>query len=323
MGAFFYRFTEYRIQSGSSGKCFFILPLPFMERGKHKKKLGGYPAIGVVISVTLALFVVGLFGLLVIYSQQLERQVRQNIRLQVYLKTNLTETQRLQIENKLLSQNFTSKDKSKAVTFISKEEAAKTFIAETGEDFTKFIGENPLKDAYLVTIDPAFHTKAQMEKIKADIQKMNGVFQVFYVEGLIESVNDNVMKIGLFLGGLILVLFVTVILLINNTLRLALFSQRFLIRSMQLVGAKNWFIQRPFIVRAAGYGLLSGFLASAIMWVLSDYARQQITDLNLLHQPEQFYVLLSTLLVLGIIVAVVSTFFSIRKYLKMSLDQLY
>jgi cell division transport system permease protein len=131
------------------------------------------------------------------------------------------------------------------------------------------------------------------------------------------------MKIGLFLGGIILVLFLTVILLINNTLRLALFSQRFLIRSMQLVGAKNWFIQRPFIVRAAGYGLLSGILASVIMWILSDYARQQITDLNLLHQQEQFYVLLSMLLILGIIVAVVSTFFSIRKYLKMSLDELY
>jgi cell division transport system permease protein len=294
-----------------------------MEGRTHKKKLGGYPAVGVVISVTLALFVVGLFGLLVIYSRQLENQVRQNIRLQVYLKSNLTETQRLQIENKLLSQNFTSKEREKPVTFVSKEDAAKTFIAETGEDFTKFIGENPLKDAYLVTIDPAFHSRAQMDKIKTDIQKMNGVFQVFYVEGLIESVNDNVMKIGLFLSGLILVLLITVVLLINNTLRLALFSQRFLIRSMQLVGAKNWFIQRPFIVRAAGYGLLSGLLASAIMWLLSDYARTKITDLNLLHREDQFYALLGTLTVLGIVVAVVSTFFSIRKYLKMSLDQLY
>jgi cell division transport system permease protein len=306
-----------------SGKRFFILPLRLMERGNRKKKLGGYPAVGVVISVTLALFVVGLFGLLVIYSQQLEYQVRQNIRLQVYLKSNLTETQRLQIENKLLSQSFTSKAKGKPITFISKEEAAKTFIAETGEDFTKFIGENPLKDAYLVTIDPSFHTRAQMEKIKSDIQKMNGVFQVFYVEGLIESVNDNVMKIGLFLSGLILILLITVVLLINNTLRLALFSQRFLIRSMQLVGAKNWFIQRPFITRAAGYGLLSGVIASVIMWIVSDYARQNITDLNLLHQQDQFLILLGTLLVLGILVAVLSTFLSIRKYLKMSLDQLY
>jgi cell division transport system permease protein len=294
-----------------------------MEKIHHKKKLGGYPAVGVVISVTLALFVVGLFGLLIIYSQQLEKQVRQNIRMQVYLKSSLTETQRLQIENKLLSQDFTSKEKDKAVYYISRDEAAKKFIAETGEDFTKFIGENPLHDAYLVSIDPSFHSRQQMEKIKSDIQKMNGVFQVFYVEGLIESVNDNVMKIGLFLGGLILILLITVVLLINNTLKLALFSQRFLIRSMQLVGAKNWFIQRPFVLRAAGYGLLSGFIASLLMWLLSDYARNKITDLNLLHQQDQFFILLGTLLFLGIIVAVLSTFLSIRKYLKMSLDQLY
>src|SRR5687768_4030820 len=157
-----------------------------MEKVNHKKKLGGYPAVGVVISVTLALFVIGLFGLLILYSQQLEKQVRQNIRMQVYLRSNLTENQLLQIENKLLSQQFTSKE-GKAVVFVSKEDAAKSFIAETGEDFTKFIGENPLKDAYLVNIDPSFHTAAQLEDIKKQIQKMNGVFQVFYVEGLIES----------------------------------------------------------------------------------------------------------------------------------------
>lgn len=227
-----------------------------MEKTTHKKKLGGYPAVGVVISTTLALFVVGLFGLLVIYSRKLEEQVRQNIKLQVYLKSHLTETQRLQIENKLLSQAYTVKEKGKAIVYVSRDEAAKKFISETGEDFTNFIGENPLKDAYLVSIDPAFHSKAQMEKIRADIQKMNGVFQVFYVEGLIEAVNANVLKIGLFLTGIILVLLITVVLLINNTLRLALFSQRFLIRSMQLVGAKNWFIQRPFLLRASGYGLI-------------------------------------------------------------------
>ncbi len=294
-----------------------------MEKGTHKKKLGGYPATGVVISITLALFVVGLFGLLLIYSQQLEVQVRQNIRMQVYLKSNVSETQRLEIKNKLLAFEFVSKDEARGLTFISKEEAAKKFIAETGEDFTNFIGENPLRDAYLVGIDPTYHSHEQMEVIKADLQKMNGVFQVFYVEGLIEAVNDNVTKIGLVLASLILILLVTVALLINNTLRIALFSQRFLIRSMQLVGAKKWFIQRPFLIRAAGYGLLSGCVASCVIWLLSDYAQKSITDLKVLHHQEQFMLLLVVLLVMGIVMAVLSTFFSIRKYLKMSLEELY
>lgn len=294
-----------------------------MEKGTHKKKLGGYPATGVVISITLALFVVGLFGLLLIYSQQLERQVRQNIRMQVYLKSNISETQRLEIKNKLLALDYVSKDEGRALTFISKEEAAKKFISETGEDFTNFLGENPLRDAYLVGIDPKYHTREQMEVIKGDLQKMNGVFQVFYVEGLIEAVNDNVTKIGLVLAGLILILLLTVALLINNTLRIALFSQRFLIRSMQLVGAKKWFIQRPFLIRAAGYGLLSGVVASCIIWLLSDYAQDKVADLKVLHHQEQFMILLAVLLLMGILVAVLSTFFSIRKYLRMSLEELY
>lgn len=294
-----------------------------MEKVTRKKKLGGYPAVGVVISVTLALFVIGLFGMLIQYSQQLEIQVRENIKMQVYLRSNLSKTQRLQIENKLLTLPYTSKSAEDKVVFISKDDAAKKFIAETGEDFTKFIGENPLRDAYLLSIDPAYHSREKMEKIKGDIQKMNGVFQVFYVEGVIDAVNDNVTKIGLFLAGLIVVLLVTVALLINNTLRIALFSQRFLIRSMQLVGATRWFIQRPFLFRAAGYGLLAGLIAGGLLWLLADYAHQQIPDLTLLHRENDFLMLIGILLFAGILLSVASTLLSIRKYLKMSLDELY
>jgi cell division transport system permease protein len=295
-----------------------------MQRSTRKKKLGGYPATGVVVSITLALFVVGLFGILLIYSQQLEKQVRQNIRMQVYLKSNVSETQRTEIKNKLLALPYVAQDEeASSIQFVSREEAAKKFIAETGEDFTSFLGENPLRDAYLIGIDPEFHTKEKMESIKTEIQKMNGVYQVFYVEGLIEAVNENVTKIAVVLAGLILILLVTVALLINNTLRIALFSQRFLIRSMQLVGARRWFIQRPFLVRAAGYGLLSGVVASVVIWLVSDYAQKKIEDLKVLHDQEQFLLLLGILLLIGVLVAVLSTYFSIRKYLRMSLEELY
>jgi cell division transport system permease protein len=294
-----------------------------MEKVTRKKKLGGYPAIGVVISVTLALFVIGLFGMLIQYSRQFEVQVRKNIKMQVYLRSNLTKTQRLQIENKLLTLPYTYKQGEEKLTFISKEDAAKKFIAETGEDFTKFLGENPLRDAYLLSIDPAFHSREQMEKIKTEIQNMKGVFQVFYLEAVIDSVNDNVAKIGLFLAGLITVLLVTVALLINNTLRIALFSQRFLIRSMQLVGATKWFIQRPFLIRAAGYGLIAGLTSAALLWLLADYAQKEIPDLSILHQQDDFLLLISVLLIAGVTLSVVSTLLSMRKYLKMSLDELY
>ncbi|MBT1706135.1 cell division protein FtsX [Chryseosolibacter indicus] len=294
-----------------------------MEKATRKKKLGGYPAVGVMLSVTLALFVIGLFGLLMLYSKKLEQQIRQNIRMQVYLKSNLTNAQRLQIENKLLALPYISQEAGEKITFVSKDEAAKKFIAETGEDFTKFIGENPLRDAYLITIDPDYHTKEKMDSIKTGIQKMTGVFQVYYVEGVIEAVNENVTKIGLFLAGLIVILLITVVLLINNTLRIALFSQRFLIRSMQLVGATSWFIQRPFLFRAAGYGFVGGLVAGGLLWLLSDYAQGKIIDLRTLHNPDDFLKLILLILILGVVITVASTLASIHKYLRMSLDELY
>lgn len=294
-----------------------------MQKTTRKKKLGGYPAIGVVMSITLALFVIGLFGLLVLYSQELETQVRQNIRMQVYLKSNISENQRMQIETTLRAQEYVSKQAPEPITFVSKDDAAEKFIAETGEDFKKFIGDNPLRDAYLVTIDPSYHAVSEMEKIKGNLEKMNGVFQVYYVEGLIESINSNVTKIGFVLLGVILILLLTVILLINNTLRIALFSQRFLIRSMQLVGAKRWFILGPFLVRAVGYGLLSGLVAGLLLFILTNYAQEKIPDLTILHDQSRFIGLVGVITLIGIFIAFLSTFFSIRRYLRMSLDDLY
>jgi cell division transport system permease protein len=294
-----------------------------METPRHKKILGGYPAVGVVLSITLSLLVIGIFGILVLYAQELEEQVRQNIRVQVYLRSNLTETQRLQIENTLLSQDFVSKENGRGVVYVSKDEAAKKFIAETGEDFAEFIGENPLRDAFLVNIARDFHTKEDIEKIKSEIQDMNGVFQVYYVEGVVESINSNITKVGLILASLIFILLVTVVLLINSTLRIALFSQRLLIRSMQLVGARKWFIIKPFLIRAGGYGLLAGAIATSLLLGLTRYAQSKIEDLSLLHNQTQFMALVVVLLVIGATMAIISTFFSINRYLRMSLDQLY
>lgn len=296
-----------------------------VQKTSTKKTLGSYPYGGVIISITLALFVTGLFGLLIIYSQELERLVRENIKVQVYLKNGLTETQRLQLEKKLESLPYVNNTDSEqsAISFISKDSAAKKFIADTGEDFLKFLGENPLHDAYLINISPTYHTKEKLEAISKEIEKINGVFQVFFVEGLIESINKNITRIGVLLIGLIALLLITVVLLINNTLRLALFSQRFLIRSMQLVGARKWFIQKPFLVRSIGYGALSGILASILIWALIKYANQNIEDLAELQNQQRIFVMMGMLLLTGVIVALISTFFSIRKYLNMSLDELY
>jgi cell division transport system permease protein len=290
----------------------------------RKKKLGSYPYVSVILSITLALFVIGIFGALVIYAQELERTVQENVKIQVFLKNHLTDAQRLQVEKSLYSKNFLPKSKKeKAIQFVSKEDAAKAFIRETGEDFQKFLGENPLRAAYLVNIDPAYQDNDSMQKIKQDVESISGVFQVYYVENVIQSINRNVTQIGLALMGLAALLLVTVVLLIHNTLRLALFSQRFLIRSMQLVGARKWFIQKPFLLRASLHGLVAGLIASALLIGLIYYANRQIEELSLIQNDERLIVVTASLFALGIIVAVFSTQQAVNKYLKLSLDELY
>jgi cell division transport system permease protein len=174
-----------------------------------------------------------------------------------------------------------------------------------------------------VNIARDYHAKEDIEKIKLEVQEMNGVFQVYYVEGVIESINSNVTKISLILASLIFILLVTVVLLINSTLRIALFSQRFLIRSMQLVGARRWFILKPFLIRAGGYGLLAGVIAAVLLVGMTRYAQREIEDLSLLHNQTEFMALVLMLLVIGATITIISTFFSINRYLRMSLDQLY
>jgi cell division transport system permease protein len=287
-----------------------------------KKKLGAYPYISVVLSVTLALFVIGVFGSLVIYSKELERVVRENVKVQVYLKSQVTNVQKTQIEKGLASKPFVPKDKG-SIQFISKDEAAKQFIEDTGEDFKKFLGENPLRDAYLVRIQEGFHDTESLKKIKAEVEQINGVFQVHYVENVIDSINKNVTKIGLILMGLVSLLLLVVVLLINNTLRLALFSQRFLIRSMQLVGARSWFIQRPFLYRAGLHGLIAGVMASALLVLLLSFATKRVEDLELIQNNSRLMLLLASLLFIGMVVAILSTYRAVSKYLKLSLDELY
>ena len=289
-----------------------------------KKKLGSYPYFSVIFSITLALFVIGLFGVLIIYSKELERIVRESVKIQVFLQSHITETQRLQIQKTLSTKPYVSKTKpAGSVQFVSKEEAAKQFIRETGEDFQKFLGGNPLRDAFLVNIAEPYHDAKNLQAIKAEIEKLNGVFQVYYVENVIDSINKNVAKISIVLLAIAALLFFTVVLLINSTIRLALFSQRFLIRSMQLVGAKNWFIQKPFLLSALFHGLVAGIMASALLVGLMAYANQRIEDLSLIQNNERLLILLCTLLLLGMAVAVLSTLRAINKYLKLSLDELY
>ena len=294
------------------------------KKYKRKKKLGSHQSVSVVFSTALALFVIGLFGILIIQATKLTAVIKQNIELQVYLKKDISTSQRARIESEIGSSDYILMTEGKPeINYISKEEAAEKFITETGEDFSEFLGDNPLRDALTFKVSEDFQTNEALGQLKIQVESISGVFEVTYVENLADSINNNMAKLSLLLLGISAVLIIVVLLLINSSIKLALFSQRFLIRSMQLVGAKSGFIKNPFLKRSLLHGALAGLLASALLLALKTFANQRIDGLAALQQEELVFALYGILVILGAIIAYFSTLRAMNKYLKMSLDELY
>ncbi|GAA3946435.1 cell division protein FtsX [Hymenobacter algoricola] len=294
------------------------------NRPTRKKKLGNYPHLMVVFSITLALLVIGLFGLLLIHAHKLSNLVKENIEMQVYLERDLPETELLRLQQDFGRKKYIAfKDDQPQVRFLSKEEGAKQFVEQTGEDFQQFLGDNPLRDAYILKINADYTETAALRQIEQDLKTAKGVFEVQYVQSLITSINQNVRKLSLVLLGFAVILTLVVTVLINNTIKLALFSQRFLIRSMQLVGATSFFIQRPFLRRATWQGFVSGVLAGLLLLALLQYAYLQVDELRLLRDERLIGALLVVMVALGAGIGFLSSYRAVRKYLGMALDDLY
>lgn len=291
---------------------------------RKKKTLGHFKFGSVLFSTTLSLFIVGLFGVILIQAKTLTSMIRENIEVQVFLEKDMELKQLDAIHDNLSQRSFIlQKGDTLNLKFVSDEEAAATFIESTGEDFTQFLEDNPLRDSFVLTIAEEFQTSEQLEAIVAEIEAIPGVFEVSYMTDLVDSINKNLVKVSLVLGGFILILIITVVMLINNTIRLALFSQRFIIRSMQLVGATRGFIRKPFLSRAFLFGMMAGAFASIILFALVNYTQANIEGFAMLQNQQLLLVLFGILVTVGGILSVLSTLRAVNKYLNMSLDELY
>ena len=293
------------------------------KKSRKRRKLGSYPFASVVFSITLALLVLGLFGWLILHSNRLGTRIQENIEVQVYLNKNMSQSDITKIKTLLSSKRYILRKEEPEVTLVTKEEAAKEFIEATGEDFKDFLGDNPLRDLFTLKIKAGYQAIDSLNLIKAELEGVRGVFEVEYEESLVESINENLAKIGFILIGIGLFALLVVIILINNTIKLALFSQRFLIRSMQLVGATSGFIQKPFLYRSIFYGFLAGILASGIIYGFTKYMNKIIPGLEELQDFNGFLILFALVLFMGVLVGYFSSLHAVRKYLKMSLDELY
>ena len=272
----------------------------------------------------LALLVVGLFGLLMLHAAKLTDIIKENVKIQVYLHKNISERESIQIDQLLSKKDFVLKKNGHAqIKFLAKEDAVQEFIKATGEKILQVLDENPLRDVYIVNIAPSYQDKQHLQAIKRDVEAISGVFEVDYVADFITSVNRNITRLGTVLAVFSIILLVVVSILINNTIKLAVYSQRFLVRSMCLVGATASFIRKPFLARAVLIGLIAGTVANSLLVLLLYTANRQIETLVKLQEPILIFMLLGLIMILGVLISFVGTYRAINKYLNMSLDDLY
>jgi len=272
----------------------------------------------VVISLSLVLFVIGLLGLVLINAQRLSNYVKENIGFTIMLKEGVNEIEIMNFQKILDASDF-----AKNSTFVSKEQATKDLQNDLGEDFVSFLGYSPLLASIDVKLNANYANTDSLVFIKAELSDYPVVHTVFYQENLINKLNSNVNRLSFFLFSFCLLLFIIAFALINNTIRLSVYSKRFLIRTMRLVGAKNSFIQRPFLVKGMYQGIYSSIFAifmliGSIQLIQSETASMlNITDLKIIG------LIFSLIFIFGFFLSWVSTFFAVRKFIKQNESELY
>ena len=272
----------------------------------------------VVISLSLVLFVIGLLGLVLINAKRLSNYVKENIGFTIMLKEGVNEMEIINFQKILDAADF-----AKSSTFVSKEQATKDLQNDLGEDFVSFLGYSPLLSSVDVKLNASYANTDSLAVIKTELNDYPVVHTIFYQENLIDKLNSNVNRLSFFLLSFCLLLFIIAFALINNTIRLSVYSKRFLIRTMRLVGATNSFIQKPFLIKGIYQGIYSSIFAifmliGSIQLVQSETTNMlNITDLKIIG----FIFIL--IFIFGFFLSWISTFFAVRKFIKQNESELY
>jgi len=274
--------------------------------------------ISTIFSITLVLLMLGVLGLILVHAKNLSNYVKENIVLNIIVDEGAKEADVLQFQKDL-----NANPAVKQTQYVNKELAARNLTQDLGEDFVNFLGYNPLLSTVDVYLKADYANNKSIEALKAGISKNPVVKEVIYQSSLIDMVNKNINTIGLIILGFAAILLVISIALINNTIRLAIYSQRFLIKSMQLVGATKNFIRRPFILIAMLHGLIASFIAVIILLGLLYYAQKEIPEIVILRNYTEFGIVLLFLVGVGIFITALSTTFAVSRYLRLKIYDLY
>ncbi|WP_335973484.1 cell division protein FtsX [Gaetbulibacter jejuensis] len=286
------------------------------DRYQKRKLISSY--FSVVISIALVLFLLGCLGLLVLNAKKVADHFKEQVVVTIFLNDSAKEVEINQLQKSLAMAEYTKK-----TVYVSKEEAAEFMKADTGEDFMDFVGYNPLQNNIEVYLKADYVTNETLDGITEELANKQFIEDIRYDNDLVELMNDNVKKITFWVLIVSALFTVIAVLLINSSIRLAVYSKRFIIKTMQMVGATKAFIRRPFVFKNVQLGVIGAIVALIGMALVLYYLNRTFPDLGFVQNPVLLAILFAGIFILGIIITWISTFIATQRFLNLKTDQLY
>lgn len=287
-----------------------------MDKYTKRRLRSSYASV--VVSISLVLFMLGMLGLLVLNARKISDHVKENFVFTVMLNPDAKE-----LEVRQFQKSLDLKEYVLSTEYVSADEAAELLKQDLDEDFVQFLGYNPLSNSIDIHFKAAFAESELLESVAAELAENPLVQEVAYDKPLIQLMNENIRKIGLGILGISALLTVIAVALINSSIRLSIYSRRFLIKTMQLVGATKTFIRQPFLWRGVRMGLIGSLIALALLAGLLFSIQRNIPELVIAEDIQLLATLAGGTVALGIFISWICTFFAVRKYLRLKTDELY
>lgn len=271
-----------------------------------------------IISISLVLFMLGIIGILIFNARKLSDYVKENIGFSIFLQDDIRE-----VDANFLRKTLDASAFVRYTEYISKERAAKELKDELGEDFITFLGYNPLSASIDVRMKAEYANQDSINKIESYLLGFKQVKEVHYQKSLVNLVNENVSKISLVIILFSSLLLFIAIVLINNTIRLSVYSRRFLINTMKLVGATWGFIRKPFLLKSILHGLYAALVSILLLSGLVYLVQKEFGDLIDIVDPFLLIIIFGAVIVIGVLINLISTYFAVNKFLRLKVDDLY
>ena len=286
------------------------------EKFQKRRVITSY--FSVVLSIFLVLFLLGILGLFVINSKRLSDNFKEEIAMTVFFKTEATDSVIKAFNSELKTAKF-----AKSFEYVSKEKAAEKHMKVIGEDFMQFLGVNPLQNSFDIHLKADYITNEGIAKIENRLRKNDMIADIVYDKQLVTLVNDNIKNISMWILIVSCIFALVSVLLINSSLRLSIYANRFIIKTMQMVGATKSFIRKPFIQRSVYLGLIGSALAIVALIGVLIYIQTTFPSLGILEDKLSIAIVLVGILVLGVVITWISTFFATQRFLNLRTDDLY